>query len=109
MLLLIPWKWATRPFQRIHIDFCQKGPDQFLVVIDCRSKWLEVRHVSSTTTQRTVGELRLIFAKHVLPEKVVSDNGPQFTYNEIAEFMSKNGIKHTLVPPYHPQSNGAAE
>ena len=73
---LIPWKWATRPFQRIHIDFCQKGPHQFLVVIDSHSKWLEVRHMSSTTTERTVGELRLIFAQHGLPEEVVSDNGP---------------------------------
>ena len=63
---LIPWKWATRPFQRIHIDFCQKGPHQFLVVIDSHSKWLEVRHMSSTTTERTVGEVRLIFAQAVL-------------------------------------------
>ena len=106
---LIPWKWATRPFQRIHIDFCQKGHDQFLVVVDSHSKWLEVRHMSSTTTERTIGELHLIFAQHGLPEEVVSDNGPQFTYKEFAKFMSKNGIKHTLVPPYHPQSNGAAE
>ena len=63
-------------------------------MIDSRSKWLELRHMSSTTAERTVGELRLIFAQHGLPEEVVSDNGPQFTYNEIAEFMSKNGIKH---------------
>ena len=106
---LIPWKWPTRPFQRIHIDFCQKGNDYFLVVIDSHSKWIEVKHMSSTTTERTIDEFRLIFATHGLPEEVVSDNGPQFTSTEFAEFMRKNGIKHTLVPPYHPQSNGAAE
>ena len=98
---LIPWNWATRPFQRIHTDFCQKGHNQFLVVIDSHSKWLKVRHMSSTT--------QLIFAQHSLPEEVVSDNGPQFPSNKFAEFTSKNRIKHTLVPPYHPQSNGAAE
>ena len=106
---LIPWKWATRPFQRIHIDFCQKGSDYFLVVIDSHSKWIEVQHMTSITTEKTINELRLIFAQHGLPEEVVSDNGPQFVSNEFAEFMHKNGIKHTLTPPYHPQSNGAAE
>ena len=106
---LIPWKCATRPFQCIHTDFYQKGHNQFLVVIDSHSKWLKVRHMSSTTTERTVGELHLIFAQHSLPEEVVSDNRPQFPSNKFAEFTSKNGIKHTLVPPYHPQSNEAAE
>lgn len=35
---LIPWKWPTRPFQRIHIDFFQKGNDHFLVAIDSNSR-----------------------------------------------------------------------
>jgi ribosomal protein S17 len=54
-------------------------------------------------------ELRLIFAEHGLPEEVVSDNGPQFSSHEFANFMENNGIRHTLVAPYHPASNGAAE
>ena len=53
-------------------------------------------------------ELRLIFANHGLPEELVSDNGPQLASSEFALFMKQNGIKHTLVPPYHPASNGAA-
>ena len=82
---LIPWKWYTRPFPRIHIDFCQKGGDHFLVVVDSQSKWIEVQHMTSITTEKTITELRLIFAQHGLPEEVVSDNGPQFVSNEFAE------------------------
>ena len=100
---LIPWKWATRSFQRIHFDFCQKGSDYFLVAIDSHSKWIEAQHMTSITTKHTIDQLRLVFSQHGLPEEVVSDNGPQFTSNEFTEFISKNGIKHTLVPPYHPQ------
>nr|XP_058954663.1 uncharacterized protein K02A2.6-like [Pocillopora verrucosa] len=65
--------------------------------------------MTSITTEKTINELRLIFAQHGLPEELISDNGPQFVSSELAEFMYKNGIKHTLTPPYHPQSNGAAE
>ena len=52
-----------------------------------------MKHMSSITTERTIDELRLIFATRGLPEEVVSDNGPQFTSTEFAEFTRKNGIQ----------------
>jgi len=97
---LHPWKWPSRPFQRVLIDFCQKGKDYFLVLIGSHSKWIDVKHMTSTTTERIIDELRLIFAAHGLPEQLVSDNGPQFTSEQFARFTRQNGITHILVPPY---------
>ena len=62
--------------------------------------------MTSITAGHTINELRLIFAQRGLPEEVVSDNGQQFVSNEFAEFMNRNGIEHTQVPPYHSQLKG---
>lgn len=59
--------------------------------------------------KRTIEVLRNLFAAYGLPEEVVSDNGPQFASAEFKQFLDKNGVKQTLVPPYHPSSNGAVE
>ena len=40
---------------------------------------------------------------------MVSANGPQLIFIKFSVFMSKNGVKHTLVSQCHPQSNVAAE
>ncbi|KAK8770096.1 hypothetical protein V5799_013437 [Amblyomma americanum] len=42
------------------------------------------------------------------PEESVSDY-TAFTSEKYAAFLSKNGIRRILIPPYHPASNGAAE
>jgi len=65
--------------------------------------------MKKTTVDKTLDELRLIFAQHDLPEQLMSDNGPQFIAHEFKEFMIQNVIKHIRVAPYHPASNGAAE
>jgi len=63
----------------------------------------------SITAQKTITELRKLFAACGLSEQLVSDNGPQFVSDEFATFMKMNGIKHICCAPYHPSSNGAAE
>uniref|UniRef100_A0A1A8UU84 Gypsy retrotransposon integrase-like protein 1 n=1 Tax=Nothobranchius furzeri TaxID=105023 RepID=A0A1A8UU84_NOTFU len=103
------WQWPTRVWQRIHIDFAEKEQHNFLVLVDSHSKWLEVIQMKTTTAAKTIEVLRNIFSSYGLPEEIVSDNGPQFTSQEYKAFLQNNGIKQTLVPAYHPASNGAAE
>ncbi|XP_062604119.1 uncharacterized protein K02A2.6-like [Saccostrea cucullata] len=106
---LHPWIWASRPGQRVHIDYTEYKGQSFLVIIDSFSKWLKVMQVKSTTSSNTIEKLRTWFASVGIPEEIVSDNGPKFTSCEFQDFMKHSGVKHTLVPPYHPQSNGLAE
>ena len=55
---LQPWKWPTRPWARLHLDFA--GPfmgHMYLVLIDSHSKWLEVIPLPSITAERTINSL----------------------------------------------------
>ena len=107
---LHPWEWPSEPWSRIHLDFA--GPymgSMFLVLVNAHSKWMDVHLMQSITSAKTIEKLRIIFANHGIPRKVVTDNGPTFTSYEFQEFMQKNGIVHVKSAPYHPLSNGLAE
>ena len=81
----------------------------FLICVDAHSKWPEVIEMGSTTAERTVDELRILFKTYGLTNKIVTDNGPQFISAEFATFLKSNGIKHIKCSLSHPSSNGAAE
>ena len=106
---LLFWPWATEPWQRIHVDFAEVKGQQFLIIVDSHSKWLEVFPMTTTTATAAISVLRAVFARYGLPHEVVSDNGPQFVSEEYQTFLKMNRIKLTLVPPYHPASNDLAE
>ena len=107
---LHPWEWPSQPWSRLHLDFAGPFCDHmFLVLVDAHSKWIDVHLMSSITSTKTIEKLRVIFATHGFPQKVVTDNGPSFTSREFATFMSENGILHVTTAPYHPSSNGLAE
>ena len=105
-----PWEFPSQPWSRLHLDFA--GPFQghmFLVVVDSFSKWLEVAVVSAATSRNTIDKLREMFARHGIPETMVTDNGTPFTSSEFQTFVDRNGIQHCRSAPYHPASNGLAE
>ena len=62
----------------------------FFIVIDTRSKWLEVIPMSLTTAHRIIAELRDIFSRFGLPNQLVSDNVPQLTAVEFRELLKSN-------------------
>jgi transposase InsO family protein len=107
---LHPWKWPSRPWARLHVDFA--GPFQgkyILVSIDAHSKWIEAVCTPTTSLSAVIEELRTLFAKFGLPESIVSDNGSCFVSEKFKSFLKRNGIKHTTSEPYHPAINGLAE
>ena len=103
------WPETSRPFERVHVDFGDYKGQMFLIVVDAYSKWPEVLLMNSTTAEKTVLELRTVFARWGLPEVLVSDNGPQFTSSVFRDFMRNNGIRHVTSAAYHPATNGLAE
>lgn len=107
---IFPWPKSSRPFQRIHIDYC--GPINgynYLVVIDTYTKWLEVVKTRLITAERTVQMLQPIFSRFGIPSVMVSDNAPSFTSYKFKQFCQNNGIDQITSPAYHPASNGQAE
>ena len=65
--------------------------------------------MNSTTSKKTIEELRKLFSQFGLPLVIVSDNGPQFVSKEFENFIQQNVMKHILIPAYHPASNGQTE
>lgn len=104
------WTVPTEVWSRLHIDYA--GPFQgkmWLIIVDAKSKWLEVIPTNNTSSANTILMLREVFTRFGLPRVIVSDNGPQFASFEFESFCKNLNIKHARITPYHPRTNGLAE
>lgn len=106
---LSKWNETHTFFERIHLDFFHCNGKTILLVVDSYSRWFDVKQMKTTTSEKVINELRIIFAYFGLPKTVVSDNGPPFDAKAFLSFCNNNNIVCLKSPPYHPQSNGWAE
>ena len=56
-----------------------------------------------------IQHIKSIFARHGIPEIVISDNGPQYSSEEFHQFSTTWEFVHKTSSPTDPQSNGFAE
>ena len=97
------------PWQKAATDLFELKGTTYLVVVDYFSRFPEVIQMNSTTSRGVISALKTLFARYGIPEVLVSDNGPQYSSTEFAEFATAYGFVHSTSSPHYPQSNGLAE
>lgn len=98
-----------RPWQKLGADMFTLDSTNYLLVVDYYSRFVEVARLAPTRSEDVIVHLKSMFARHGIPEVLVSDNGPQFSSSHFAQFATEYGFKHTTSSPKFPQSNGEAE
>ena len=64
------------------------------------SDWVEFDILPNTLTATLVEFTKPHFARFGIPDRLVTDNGPQFISNEYTQFVDEYGFEHVTSSPY---------
>lgn len=107
---LMPHEVVEYPFEKVAVDMFMYKSSIYLFLIVYYSKFIEMALVSNrTNSANIIVHLKSIFARHGIPLKLMSDNGPPFNSLEFRSFMREWDIEHVTSSPYHSKSNGLVE
>lgn len=97
---MIPHKIPTRPWQVVASDLFTWNHEEYKVTVDYYSCFFELDKLSTTTAAVVISKLKVIFMRHGIPEKFVSDNGPQYRGEEFEDFAKTWGFGHINSSPH---------
>ena len=97
------------PWQKVGADLFELKGIKYLLLVDYFSRYIEVVKLSATTSGAIISVLKAIFSRYSIPERLISDNGPQFASREMKIFSVSYGFEHVTSSPHYPQGNGQAE
>ena len=108
---------STRPFANCSMVFIMDLPpvdsfDSILVMVDQGlTKGVILIPCNKTITAEETGKLLLenLYKRFRLPDKIISDRGPQFASKSLVELLKLLGITSALLMAYHPQTDGTTE
>ena len=111
---------CTQPMELVHVDYvgmevtvaAQEKPvvRNVLVIVDHFTRYVQAfvtnNHTAYTTARVLYNNFFSVFG---FPQKLMSDQGTEFTGDVIAAMCKLLGIEKIRTMPYHPQTNGSAE
>ena len=106
---LPPHDIPVRPWQMLATDLFVWNNTTNVLVVDYNSNYFEIAKHASTKSSTVIQHIKSIFARHGIPEIVISDNGPQYSSEEFHQFSTIWGFVHKTSSPTYPQSNGFVE
>lgn len=105
---LLSHKIPDIPFLKIGMDFAEFKNQNYLVVVDYYSRWLEVVKVRNKDSITVSTVLKEIFSRFGIPEVVIADNMPFNSYS-FREFAEQWNFKIITSSPHYSKANGLAE
>ncbi|CAI5673637.1 unnamed protein product [Oreochromis niloticus] len=98
-----------RPWQVIATDLFTWNSEDYIIIVDYYSRFLELERLHSCTAEAVIRKLKSAMARHGIPESVISDNGPYYASSKFQQFAKTCSFTHTTTSPHYTQSIGLAE
>ncbi len=98
----------SHPWQKVGKDLFMWKQHKYLLVVDYYSRFIEIAKLSCMTSEEVITHLKSIFARHGIPQYVISENGTQYSSQLFSDFAKRYGFRHITSSPRYPQTNGEA-
>ena len=91
---LVSYDIPTRPWQSISEDLFELDSTEYLITTDFYSNFFELDMLPSKTARGLLIKLKPHLARYGLPDRITTDNGPQFDCNEFQKFAAEYQFEH---------------
>ena len=99
----------TRAWQKVGSDIFSIFDRNYLLLVDYFSDFIEIDFLPDIRARTVIHKTKAHFARHGIPELMITDSGTQYTADEFANFAKQWNFRHHPSSPLNHSSNGKAE
>ena len=83
---MVPSTIPDRPWQVLATDLFTWNDTEYVLLVDYYSKYFEVSRLTNAKSLTVVNKLKSFMSRHGICQRLISDNGPQYSSETFAQF-----------------------